>query len=39
MAAGVTSTWWTLADMVWVIEDWEAAQVAAKIAAGERLVG
>jgi IS1 family transposase len=39
MAARVTSTWWTLEDMVKVIEDWEHEKAAARVAFGERLVG
>ena len=31
MAAGVTDTLWSLADMVRVIDDWEAKRQAAKI--------
>jgi hypothetical protein len=39
MAAGVTTMLWSLADMVRVIEEWEAVKAAARIAFGERLVG
>lgn len=39
MAAGVSKTLWSFADMAEVIEDWEAARAAEKVAAGERLVG
>jgi len=39
MAAGVSKTLWSFEDMVAVIEDWEAEQVAARIAMGERLIG
>jgi hypothetical protein len=36
MAAGVTTTLWSLTDMVRVIEDWEAERAAKP---GDRLVG
>src|SRR5580700_3513300 len=39
MAAGVTPKLWSLTDMVAVIDEWEAARAAEKIALGERLVG
>src|SRR3954470_13213913 len=38
MAAGVTSKLWSLADMVRVIDDWEAERAAEWIAKGEKLV-
>lgn len=38
MAAGVTSTLWSLADMVRIIDDWEAERRSAKIS-GDTLVG
>lgn len=39
MAAGVATTWWTLADMVRVLEDWEADRATARAEFGERLIG
>jgi hypothetical protein len=39
MAAGVTDKLWSLADLVQVIEDWEAEKAAKRAALAERLVG